>query len=248
MQKFRNYIYCDEDKMSSYISQISELSKIPTSSSYEKTTEVAGGIDFKVTKADTNLNEKKCTNYILNSLPIENFVNWSCNANNAINYNGKKIKMDDKDKLIILNGTMTIPEISENMEILNSFTKNSELFNMISLSDDDKKKMNLIKESDNVPILLETDSRYIFSGNLKKASLIGKKDDFFDNLGDEITIIGRIDKIYDSCENVEIYDLAKEVLKLNRAIRKKLPKEILNQTIIWEEGPLVKITPIIIYK
>ena len=27
-----------------------------------------------------------------------------------------------------------------------------------------------------------------------------------------------------------------------------VPKEILNQTIIWEEGPLVKITPIIIYK
>ena len=45
-----------------------------------------------------------------------------------------------------------------------------------------------------------------------------------------------------------IYDLDKEVLKLNREIRKKLPKEILNQTIIWEEGPLVKITPIIIYK
>lgn len=141
-----------------------------------------------------------------------------------------------------------MPEMSENMEIINSIAKNTALFNMIPMSDDDREKMTFIKESDNIPILLELDSNYIFNGNLKKNSIIGNKDDFLDNLDDEITVIGRIDKIYNSDEEIEIYDLAKEVFKLNRSIRRKIPKDSLDGAIICESGPLVKITPIIIYK
>ncbi len=148
----------------------------------------------------------------------------------------------------MLDGKMTMPEMSENMEIINSIAKNTALFNMIPMSDDDREKMTFIKESDNIPILLELDSNYIFNGNLKKDSIIGNKDDFLDNLDDEITIIGRIDKIYNSDDAVEIYDLAKEVFKLNRSIRRKMPKESLDGAIICENGPLIKITPIIIYK
>ena len=92
------------------------------------------------------------------------------------------------------------------------------------------------------------DSDYIFNCNLKKDCIVDNKDDFLDNIDNEITIIGRIDKIYNSEEDVEIYDLAKEVFKINRAIRRKIPKESLKDAIIYERGPLVKVTPIIIYK
>ena len=148
----------------------------------------------------------------------------------------------------MLSGKMTMPEMSENMEIINSLAKNTALFNMIPMSDDDREKMAFIKESDNIPVLLELDSDYIFNGNLKKDSIIGNKDDFLDNLDEEITIIGRIDKVYNSDEEVEVYDLSKEVFKLNRSIRKKIPKNNLEGAIIYENGPLIKITPIIVYK
>lgn len=248
MQKFRDYIYSDETRINSYISQIPELNKLATSESYERETEVDGGLDVKIVKAGTVLNEKTSTTYTLNTNLLETIVNWSLNSNNAINYDGKLLNSDDKDKLIVFSGKMTIPEMSENLETINSLAKNTALFNMISMTDDDKAAMALINESDNIPILLEVDSDYLFNCNLKRNCILGEKDDFLDNIDDEITIIGRIDKIYNTEDNIEIYDLAKEVFKLNRAVRRKLPKESLAEALIYEEGPLVKITPIIIYK
>jgi len=248
MQKFRDYIYCDDNRMNSYISQIPELSKIETSNSYERTTEVDGGIDFKLAKTGTKLNEKSSKNYTVNANPMENFINWSFDNKNAINYDGNDIETEDRDKLIVLNGKMTMPEMGENMEIINSLAKNTALFNMMPMSDDDREKMAFIKESDNIPILLELDSNYIFNLSLKSACIIGNRDDFLDNLDSEITIIGRIDKIYNTEDEIEIYDLAKEVFKLNRSIRRQMPKDSLKDAIIYENGPLIKITPIIIYK
>ncbi|MGN1370889.1 MAG: hypothetical protein ACI4XM_01210 [Candidatus Coprovivens sp.] len=248
MQKFRDYIYCDENRITSYISQISELNKLEVSGSYEKETGVDGGIDFKLAKAGTTISEKTSTSYSVNSSPLEKIVNWAYVDDNAINYDGQDLESDDKDKLIVFNGKMTVPEMSENIEIINMLAKNTALFDMVSLSEDDKRTMSFIKESDNVPILLELDSDYIFNCNLKKNCIIGDKDDFFDNIDDEITIIGRIDRIYNSEEDIEIYDLAKEVFKMNRTIRRKIDKAALKDAIIYEKGPLVKITPIIIYK
>lgn len=248
MQKFRDYIYSDETRINSYISQIPELNKLATSESYESETGVDGGFNVKIANAGTKLNEKTSINYTLNNSPLEKIVNWACNIKNAINYEGQELTVEDKDKLIVFNGKVTIPEMSENMEIINMLAKNTTLFNMVSMTDDDKEKMSFIKESDNIPILLEMDSDYIFNCNLKKDCIVDNKDDFLDNIDNEITIIGRIDKIYNSEEDVEIYDLAKEVFKINRAIRRKLPKESLKDAIIYERGPLVKVTPIIIYK
>lgn len=248
MQKFREYVYCDLDRMNLYINQIAELSKIETSNSYEKTTGVEGGFKFPVVNAGTTLNEIQTKNYSINQNPMENFINWSCNEKNAINYDGEELKIDDKDKLIVFSGKMTMPEMSENMELLNSFARNSSLFDMVPISDDDRRKMQFIKESDNIPILLELDSDYLFNFNLKRESILGNVDDFLDNIDDEVTVIGRIDKIYNVDEQIEIYDLIKEVFKLNRAVRRKMDKDSLKDSIIFENGPLVKITPIILYK
>lgn len=46
--------------------------------------------------------------------------------------------------------------------------------------------------------------------------------DFLDNLDDTITIIRKIDRVYNDKDQVEIYDIAKEILNLNRAVRRKL--------------------------
>lgn len=248
MQKFRDYIYCDENKINSYISQIEELNKIEISSSYEKKTSVDGGLSVPMVKAGTNLSEKTSLNYKQNVNYLENMVNWANNNKNAINYNGEDLDEQDKDKLIVLNGKMTIPEMSENMEAINALAKNSSLFDMMPVSDEDRQKLALIKEGENIPVLLELDSDYIFSGNLKKEYLKISSDDFYDNIDEEINIIGRVERVYNTEDDVEIFDLTKEIFKLNRTVRRKLPKENLKDAIIVEKGPIVKITPIIIYK
>ena len=131
---------------------------------------------------------------------LEQLVNWTFDEKNAINYDGENLATEDKDKLIILNGKTSIPEMSENIEMVNTIARDTSWFDVVAISDEDKKTMSYIKESDNVPILLELDSDYIFNCNLRKDYIIGIKDDFFDNIDNEITIIGRIDKIYNTEE------------------------------------------------
>lgn len=248
MQKFRDYIYCDENRIESYINQIPELNRVEISESYERSTEVEGGLDIKLAKTGATLNEKNSTNYSIKLSSLEQIVGWVFNEKNAINYDGEELDIVDKDKLIVLNGKMSTPEMSENIEMINVIARNTSWFDAISISDEDRQKMSYIKESDNIPILLELDSDYIFNCNLKKDCIIGNKDDFLDNIDNEITIIGRIDRVYNTEEEIEIYDLVKEVFKLNRSIRRQMPKESLKDAVICEKGPLVKITPIIIYK
>lgn len=248
MQKFRDYLYCDENRINSYTSQIKELNKIEVSGSYEKETSVDGGFSLPIAKGGTNLSEKKTSTYKLNINCLENMVNWVHDKENAINYSNDILNEHDKDKLIVLRGRMTIPEMGENIEAINSFAKNSSLFDMMPVSDEDRQKLSFIKESDNIPVLLELDSDYVYNFNLKKSFLKITNDDFFDNIDEEINVIGRIEKIYNEEADVEIFDLTKEVFKLNRVVRRKLPKENMKEALIIEKGPLVKITPIIIYK
>lgn len=248
MLKFRDYIYCDNNRILSFIGQISELNKIETSGKYEKQIDVDGTGNLGVAKFKSGAKETTSTNYSFHNTPLEQIANWVLDSNNALNYSGGNLDISDKDKLIVLSGKLSMPEMSENVEILNTFAQNSALFSMISMSEEDKRTMGFIKESENIPILLESDSDYIFNCNLKKEYIIGEKDDFLDNLDDEITIIGRIDKVFNNEDDIEIYDLSKEIFKLNRVVRRKISKESLKDAIIYEKGPLVKITPIIIYK
>lgn len=248
MQKFREYIYVDNSKIDSYSNQIKELCKTKVNETHERSAEIDGGIGIGVAKTNSKLGERNNENYILNKSTLESFFEWTNDTNNILVYNGKDINNNNLNNLIIFNGNLSIPEMGENIEILNTLSKNYQLFNTIQISEDDKEKLSYIKESENIPILVDDSSNYIFSCNLKKASIIPNINDFYDNVNEKITIIGRIDNIYNSDEDVEIFDLTKEILKLNRAIRRKLPQETLKTSIITEKGPLIKVTPLIIYK
>ena len=248
MQKFRDYLYCDENRLKSYISQIPELKRKEVSSSYEKETSVDGGINLAVAETGTKMSEKTSISYMSSGNNLENFINWINNRDNAINYNGESLDAQDKDKLIVLNGRISVPEMSANMEAINTLAKNTQLFDILHVSSEKKQMVSYIKESDNIPVLLEMDSDYIFNFCLKKEYLMISSDDFYDNIDDEINVIGKIEKINNTDDDIEIFDLTKEVFKLNRTVRRKLPKESLKDAIIYEKGPLVKIIPIIIYK
>lgn len=58
MQRFRDYIYCDSNKIKSYINQISEFNKIEISNTYEKNISVNGGLDLKIAKTGNDLSKK----------------------------------------------------------------------------------------------------------------------------------------------------------------------------------------------
>ncbi len=107
--------------------------------------------------------------------------------------------------------------------------------------------LSFIKDRDDIPLLLETNSDYVISCPVNRL-VIDNAAGFLGNIDESITIIGKIDRVYNNNEKIEVYDIGKEVLKINRTIRRAMTKEVLEKMIVLEESPLVKIIPIIIYK
>ena len=250
MQKFRDYIYCDNNKIKLYIGQIKEFQELETGNSYERDTVVNGGLDAKIVKVGTELKETKTTNYITNINDLERIISWCLKDNNAVYFDcNTKLDNSDKDKMIFIEGKMTMPEMAENIELLYSLMGNGNLFARLPLeqSDENLRTLSLIKESDTIPIILETDSDYLITCLIRR-KLIDNVSDFFDNLDETITIIGKIDRVYNDNDKIEIYDMAKEILKLNRTMRRSMKEEDLKNMVLNEDGPLIKITPVIVYK
>ena len=250
MQKFRDYIYCDHNKIKLYIGQIKEFQELETGNSYERDTVVNGELDVKLVKVGTELNETKTTNYITNINDLERIISWCLKDNNAVYFDcNTKLDNSDKDKMIFIEGKMTMPEMAENIELLYSLMGNGDLFATLPLeqTDENLKTLSLIKESDTIPIILETGSEYLITCLIRR-ELLDNVSDFLDNLDGTITIIGKIDRVYNDNDKIEIYDMAKEILKLNRTMRRSMKEEDLKSMVLNENGPLIKITPIIVYK
>lgn len=247
MQKFRNYIFSNDDIIKTYIGQISKIRNDKIVETYEKTTYVDGGGNIFLANLNTGLEEKKSSIVETSISEIEKLIDYVSDNNNAINYMNEDLDSNKEGCLIKMTGEIAIPEMVENLELLNSIFKNEPLAAKISLNDEDKEKLTYIKESNNVPIIVEKE-KYAFVFLLNRNNLKITIDDFFDGFGDKVTLIGKIENVYNSNDEVEIFDMLKEVLKLNRLFRREMPKEYKKNTYVYYPGPLVKVTPLIIYK
>ena len=69
-----------------------------------------------------------------------------------------------------------------------------------------------------------------------------------ENLDCQVTVIGRIDKVYNNENQIEIYNLAKDYLNINRAILRTIPDNDKKDIAAYRDGPLVKLTPILVYR
>ena len=88
---------------------------------------------------------------------------------------------------------------------------------------------------------------YVISCSVTKKYLKENISDFFESIDEEITIVGRIDNVYLDGK-VEIFDIAKESLRINRSVRRKMTPQQLIDITVYEDAPLIKMTPLIIYK
>lgn len=248
MQRFRDYLYCDKGKFNLFYNQIKEFDSSKSMEVVNKETTIDAGLTVPFAKTGAAIKEMTSTNFDIHKSNLELFVNWANNENNALIYSGQELENSTKDCIIVFTGRLEIPEMNENIEIVNSIFKNDLLSDYINVSEEEKKKMSCINESDNIPAILDCNEKYIFNFNIKNQYLMEGKDDFYENIGEEVTVIGRINGIYNSDDTVEIYDLYKEIFNLNRTLRRKIPKDSLKTALITENGPLIKVIPLIIYK
>jgi hypothetical protein len=248
MQKFRKYIYCNHEILEDFINQIDELSSVEKEIEKETSSTIGGSGGIGIAKIDSEISENTKTTLETRLSDIERFISWSNKPKNSLSINETIPKIEDKGVICTISGKAYLPEKVEDFELLESFKDNLELFSSIEGIDrNDVKQAQLLKNSSSVPILIDAYDNYVINCSITKKYLRENISDFFESIDDEITIIGRIDNVYVDGE-VEIFDMAKECLRINRAVRRKMSPQQLKDITVYEESPLIKITPLIIYK
>lgn len=248
MQKFRKYIYCNNDMLRDFINQIDELSSITKEIEKESSSSVNGNGGISIAKIGSQISESTKTISETRLSEIEQFITWSNKTNNSLLLNEKIPNIDDKGVICIITGRAYLPEKVNDFELLESFKNNLELLSTVDgVKSDDIEKTQLLKNSNSVPILIDSLENYVISCSVTKKYLKENISDFFESIDEEITIVGRIDNVYLDGK-VEIFDIAKESLRINRSVRRKMTPQQLIDITVYEDAPLIKMTPLIIYK
>lgn len=249
--KFRDYIYIDEKRVESYINQIVTLNKSLVGETKSKTSGVQGNIRIPLAGVGSELSETVEETYSLTETSLEKLIGW-CNASDSTIVNmDNASELDEKNtgELCILSGSGYLPEMIENVETIQNLKRNTSIMEYTNISKEDKKIIDLLSEADYLPVNIDNSSiDCIYNLRIKREYMKEEYCDFTDSISDNVYVIGRIEKIYLDKRKVEIYDMCKEIFKLNRSIRRNMPATDISSMIITEDGPLVKITPIIIYK
>ena len=231
-----------------FINQIKELSSITKEIEKASSSAINGTGGIAIAKVGSEISESTKTISETRLSDVEQFISWSNNTHNSLSLNDITPNKDDKGVICVITGRAYLPEKVNDFELLESFKDNLALFSTIEgVKTDDIERTQLLKNSNSVPILIDTMNDYVISCSVIKKYLKESISDFFESIDEEITIVGRIDNIYLDGK-IEIFDIAKESLRINRAVRRKMTAQQLMDITVYEDAPLIKITPLIIYK
>lgn len=248
MKKFREYIYIDGDKVNSYSDQIPDLAVSESSNTNEEIKEVNATGSAYVAKLEGSTTSRQTRNYSVKSNLVERFVNWCEEGGDTIRYDNDELDNDNEKELLVLKGKVEIPKIGESIEAIELLKANPFLEKYIQLEDDERRIFDNLKGEGNFPIILISGDKFSFSLILNHDGLIGGRNEFMENLNREVTVIGRIDKVYKNEGEIEIYNFAKDYLNINRAIMRAILNNNMDDITVYQKGPLVTVTPILIYR
>lgn len=248
MQKFRSYIYSNKEVLMDIISQIKDLKLVKKSEEEQIDSKAAGSVGIPISKIEGDISSSTKSQYEYRQNNIEDFVSWCEEKDNTLNLNNCIPEYKDKGIIVIASGKPYLPDKIQDIELIRSIIANKPLFStMPGLDGDNEKIAGILKDSEKIPILMELSNNTVFSCQVMKKCLKESVDDFIEDMDNEFTIIAKIDNVQEE-GNVEIFDIAKEILKVNRTVRRRMTEEQLKNVIIYEEAPIIKATPIIIYK
>lgn len=248
MQKFRRYIYCNYELLNDFIGQVSELSTIIKETGKEKLSSINGTGSIGVAKINSEISESTKTIFESRINDVEQFISWCGISGNSLNINKNIPNIDDRGVICTLNGKAYLPDKVSDFQIFESLKDNIAFMTSVpGIKEEDVQQAQILRNSSCIPILMDTIDNFVISGLITKKHLKEDINDFLESIDEEIAIIGRIDNIYLTGE-VEIFDIAKECLRVSRAVRRRMEPASLKDIAVYEEAPLIKITPLIIYK
>lgn len=253
--EFRDYLYLDENRINKYYKQIGGIIPDKDKELIENNIELDAGGGIKFAKANGNHTKTKQVEInrtyevedILRLLEIELQKGEKVNFFN-LDDDDVDINTVPKGSIIKFEGELEVPHEFDEIDFIKTMLNNpatSEQFmkDIVSSNPSDEEIFKLlVKDGREIPVYFDLEELALYS-NIKSENLNVEYDEFENYIGDEVTIIAKIEK-YDRKEKIKIYDKYKDLFKINRAMRREIEGE---DGDIYIEGPGKKVSIIAIY-
>lgn len=253
--EFRDYLYLDENRINKYYKEIGGIIPDKDKELIENNIELDAGGGIKFAKANGNHTKTKQVEInrtyevedILRLLEIELQKGEKVNFFN-LDDDDVDINTVPKGSIIKFEGELEVPHEFDEIDFIKTMLNNpatSEQFmkDIVSSNPSDEEIFKLlVKDGREIPVYFDLEELALYS-NIKSENLNVEYDEFENYIGDEVTIIAKIEK-YDRKEKIKIYDKYKDLFKINRAMRREIEGE---DGDIYIEGPGKKVSIIAIY-
>lgn len=231
---FENYIYCNRNMIISYISQIKNTRS--KSVNLELTLPfLKVSSDFTFNKDINELSDEQlCILFENIFIKYEGIYYFNLDENSE-KYQNKM----SKNTFIKKTAQFCVPDMAEKLDAIRGISSIKELIedklkDFVGQDELSQLTLNRILENDqnsSIPIYtkIENDIYYFNFGN--------NNEDVIEKLDDSITIVGKIKSVKNG--KVKVFDLLKEILKVNRSLRRQISKNDEDKTQIYLEGQSV---------
>lgn len=228
---FENYIYCNRNMIVSYISQIKNTKS--KSVSLELTLPfLKMSSDFTFNKDITELsNEELCILFENIFIKYEGEYYFDLDEN-SVEYQDKM----SKNTFIKKTAQFCVPDMAEKLDAIRGISSikgliEDKMGDFVGQDEQSQLALNFILENNlnsTIPIYTK------IGGDIYYFNFENKNEDVIEKLDDDITIVGKIKSIKHG--KVKVFDLLKEMLKVNRSLRRQISKNDEDKTQIYLEG------------
>lgn len=229
---FENYIYCNRKLIISYISQIKNNPKAKKVNLELSLPFLKISSNFEFNKDIKELSDEELCILFESVFQKYNGLYYFDLDENNDEYSEKHLI---KNTFIKKNAQFTVPHIAEQLDAIRGLSSlkgliGDKMKELIAQDDLSQNALNYVLDNNNaiIPIYTKSDN------NIYYFNFDNNNEDVIEKLDDNITIVGKIKNA--KTGRVKVFDLLKEVFNVNRSMRRQMPKNDEDKTIVYLEA------------
>lgn len=228
---FENYIYCNRKLIISYISQIKNNPKAKKVNLELSLPFLKISSNFEFNKDIKELSDEELCILFESIFQKYNGLYYFDLDENNDEYSENHLI---KNTFIKKNAQFTVLQIAEQLDAIRGLSSlkgliGDKMKELIAQDDLSQNALNYVLDNNAIiPIYTESDN------NIYYFNFDNNNEDVIEKLDDNITVVGKIKNA--KTGRVKVFDLLKEVFNVNRSMRRQMPKNDEDKTIVYLEA------------
>lgn len=228
---FENYIYCNRKLIISYISQIKNNPKAKKVNLELSLPFLKISSNFEFNKDIKELSDEELCILFESIFQKYNGLYYFDLDENNDEYSENHLI---KNTFIKKNAQFTVLQIAEQLDAIRGLSSlkgliGDKMKELIAQDDLSQNELNYVLDNNAIiPIYTESDN------NIYYFNFDNNNEDVIEKLDDNITVVGKIKNA--KTGRVKVFDLLKEVFNVNRSMRRQMPKNDEDKTIVYLEA------------